>query len=121
MGLDQPRDLCLLLSLRRDDESGNYSIAMRSVAHPLCPPEASASGGPEDHRALRMDVVRSGYSIEPAHGVGAHGTSIVTFVLMIDMKAPGGSEVPYAWEHWLRNFLDLKDACARANQHDLHH
>jgi hypothetical protein len=45
-------------------------------------------------------------------GVGAHGTSIVTFVLMIDMKAPGGSDVPYAWEHWLRNFLDLRDACA---------
>jgi hypothetical protein len=44
VGLDQPRDLCMLLTLRRDDESGNYSIAMRSVAHPLCPPEASAPG-----------------------------------------------------------------------------
>lgn len=31
VGLDQPRDLCLLLTLRRDDESGNYSIAMRCV------------------------------------------------------------------------------------------
>jgi hypothetical protein len=120
VGLDQPRDLCLLLTLRRDDESGTYSIAMRSVVHPLCPPEASSAGGTDsDRRALRMDVVRSGYSIEPAHGVGAHGTSIVTFVLIIDMKKSlpeGERELPYAWEHWLRNFLDLKEACAKAQE-----
>jgi hypothetical protein len=42
--------------------------------------------------------------------------SIVTFVLIIDMKKSppeGESQVPYAWEHWLRNFLDLKEACAK--------
>lgn len=60
--------------------------------------------------------MEQGYSIEPAHGVGAHGMSIVTFVLIIDMKKSppeGESQVPYAWEHWLRNFLDLKEACAK--------
>jgi len=33
------------------------------------------------------------------------------------MKAPGGANVPYAWEHWLRNFLDLREACATSEAH----
>jgi len=36
LGIDQPRDMCLLLNLKRDDESGTYSIAMRcATSHDL--------------------------------------------------------------------------------------
>ena len=62
------------------------------------------SGSAQDNKALRMEVVRSGYNIEPAQGVGGHGahfpfclpncaeegspaafagSSIVTFVIMV--------------------------------------
>jgi hypothetical protein len=34
LGIDQPRDMCLLLNLKRDDESGTYSIAMRCTTTP---------------------------------------------------------------------------------------
>ena len=59
-----------------------------------------------------MDVSRSGYKIVPTPGDGGQSCT-VTFVLIIDMKLDQAGR-RYVWEHWLRNFVLLREAATES-------
>ena len=113
LGIDQPRDACVLL-YKVFDLDGSYRIAMRSVAHPGVMPDGRHRVGTagQPPALVRMEIKCAGYCIEPDHHTrGAH--SNVTFVCIVDYKAPASTE--YLWEHLLDNFASLREACQAAS------
>ena len=89
----QPRDVCLLQTFKIED-SGAFTIAMRSTSHAHCPLQDFA---------VRADVVCSGWVLAPAQTAKR---TTVTHVTIIDFK-----ESPkLLYEHLLRTIMQLRDA-----------